>query len=140
MAKQRVTLEVLSYHATAPAEEALKLKVRVESRVCYGLSAVIATPANNEPFGEKAGPGSNPRAPPIAISPAVSLATASVTYSLFCSRASAHRDFAGDFPPWRSFPNVSHLPLASYFDNFLLRERGAFHVYVELTGDWRADK
>ena len=27
MAKQRVTLEVLSYHATAPAEEALKLKV-----------------------------------------------------------------------------------------------------------------
>lgn len=28
MAKQRVTLEVLSYHATAPAEEAVKLKVR----------------------------------------------------------------------------------------------------------------
>lgn len=27
MAKQRVTLEVLSYHATAPAEEAAKLKV-----------------------------------------------------------------------------------------------------------------
>ncbi len=27
MAKQRVTLEVLSYHATAPVEEALKLKV-----------------------------------------------------------------------------------------------------------------
>lgn len=28
MAKQRVTLEVLSYHATAPAQEAAKLKVR----------------------------------------------------------------------------------------------------------------
>ena len=28
MNKQRVTLEVLSYHATAPAEEAGKLKVR----------------------------------------------------------------------------------------------------------------
>ena len=27
MAKQRVTLEVLSYHATAPAEDANKLKV-----------------------------------------------------------------------------------------------------------------
>lgn len=27
MAKQRVTLEVLSYHATAPVDEALKLKV-----------------------------------------------------------------------------------------------------------------
>lgn len=31
MAKQRVTLEVLSYHATAPAEEANKLKVQVLS-------------------------------------------------------------------------------------------------------------
>jgi len=31
MAKQRVTLEVLSYHATAPAEEALKLKVSLFS-------------------------------------------------------------------------------------------------------------
>lgn len=30
MAKQRVTLEVLSYHATAPAEEATKLKVYTE--------------------------------------------------------------------------------------------------------------
>ena len=27
MAKQRVTLEVLSYHATAPVEDASKLKV-----------------------------------------------------------------------------------------------------------------
>lgn len=27
MAKQKVTLEVLSYHATAPKEEALKLRV-----------------------------------------------------------------------------------------------------------------
>lgn len=30
MAKQRVTLEVLSYHATAPAEDATKLKVSIE--------------------------------------------------------------------------------------------------------------
>lgn len=29
MAKQRVTLEVLSYHATAPAEDATKLKVNI---------------------------------------------------------------------------------------------------------------
>lgn len=28
MAKQKVTLEVLSYHATAPKDEAEKLKVR----------------------------------------------------------------------------------------------------------------
>ncbi len=32
MAKQRVTLEVLSYHATAPAEDATKLKVNISSR------------------------------------------------------------------------------------------------------------
>lgn len=31
MAKQRVTLEVLSYHASAPMEEAEQLSVRIEN-------------------------------------------------------------------------------------------------------------
>jgi hypothetical protein len=50
MAKQRVTLEVLSYHATAPAEEALKLKVslflfnnlHVNRKPCKGIIPLAA--------------------------------------------------------------------------------------------------
>jgi len=43
MAKQRVTLEVLSYHATAPAQEAAKLKVRKFVCISFLFSSLLAS-------------------------------------------------------------------------------------------------